>query len=102
MIAENPNVCLQVEAVVDDGRWQSAIVTGTAEELKGAKREEALKVILTDNPGLTPAVSLRWRNNWITENIEVIYRIRPTAITGRFAMHVETRAAVGGGRRADR
>jgi nitroimidazol reductase NimA-like FMN-containing flavoprotein (pyridoxamine 5'-phosphate oxidase superfamily) len=94
MIRANPWVCLQVEDVVNDGDWRSVVIIGEAERLEAADREEAMNIILADNPGLTPAVSLRWRDNWMRENIEVIYRIKPKMVTGRYAIRVETRSAV--------
>jgi len=46
-------------------------------------RQKALDLILRINPKLTPAVSIRWMDGWVRENIEVIYRITPRSITGR-------------------
>lgn len=86
-IASNPNVCLQAEDVVDNRHWQSVIVDGVASEIEdGPERERALRLIIKVNPTLTPAVSIRWMDEWVRENIEVIYRIRPTATSGRRAL----------------
>jgi nitroimidazol reductase NimA-like FMN-containing flavoprotein (pyridoxamine 5'-phosphate oxidase superfamily) len=86
IIAENPNVCLQIESVVDNTNWKSVIVTGRAEHLDvGEDREKALSAIVKVNPSLTPAVSVRWMDNWVKENIEVVYRIVPTEVTGKKA-----------------
>ena len=86
-IASNPNVCLQAEDVVDNRHWQSVIVDGVASEIEdGDEREYALKLIVKVNPTLTPAVSIRWMDEWVRENIEVIYLIRPTATSGRRAL----------------
>jgi nitroimidazol reductase NimA-like FMN-containing flavoprotein (pyridoxamine 5'-phosphate oxidase superfamily) len=94
IISVNPRVCLQVERVQDDGHWQSVLVTGDASRLEDpADKDAALKIILDDNPKLAPAVSLKWSNNWIRENVEVIYRITPSKITGRQADQIETHAA---------
>ena len=84
MIGENPNVCLQIEDVKDNKHWKSVIVTGKAERLFDEEtREAALKAIVHVNPTLTPAVSIHWMDNWVRENIEVIYSITPSEITGR-------------------
>lgn len=84
IIDENPKVCLQVEDVKDNKHWKSVIVTGRAERLVDEKlREAALEAILWVNPTLTPAVSIHWMDNWVRENIEVIYSIAPSEITGR-------------------
>lgn len=84
IINENPRVCLQVEEVVDNKHWHSVIAYGTAEQLTDEPdRDIALKAIVATNPTLTPAVSIRWMDNWVRENIEVIYRVTPTEMTGR-------------------
>jgi uncharacterized protein len=84
IIDRNANVCLQVEDVSDNRHWKSAIVSGRAKRLEGeAKRQRALEAITKLNPTLTPAVSIHWMDNWVRENIEVIYSITPSEITGR-------------------
>jgi len=95
-ISTNPRVCLQVEEVADRKHWHSAIVYGTAEELTDeTERETALKAITERNPTLTPAVSIRWMDSWVRENIEVIYRVTPTEMTGRATVNrAEMRASI--------
>jgi uncharacterized protein len=84
IIKDNPEVCLQVEDVRDNQDWQSVIVTGEAVRITDTEeREHALKFILALNPTLTPAVSIRWMDSWVRENIEVVYRILPRMLTGR-------------------
>ena len=86
IIDKNPRVCLQVEKIVDSGEWMSIIVFGDAERITdAAEREFALTVVRKTNPTLTPAISIRWVDNWIRGNHEVVYRISPTATTGRSA-----------------
>src|SRR5687768_5884955 len=76
IISRNPKVCLQVEEVINNMQWQSVIVDGVAEQLtSGNEQDRSLKLILRDNPTLTPAVSIRWLDSWVRENREVIYRI---------------------------
>lgn len=83
-IAANPRVCLQAEEVNDNHHWQSVIVDGVATRLTDeAEREIAFKKILEINPTLTPAVSIHWMDEWVRENIEVIYRIKPERMSGR-------------------
>jgi len=84
IIGKNPNVCLQIEDVRTNRHWKSVIVTGKAKLLTDEKkRDAALKAIVEVNPGLTPAVSIRWMDSWVRENIPVIYSIRPVTKTGR-------------------
>jgi nitroimidazol reductase NimA-like FMN-containing flavoprotein (pyridoxamine 5'-phosphate oxidase superfamily) len=84
IIKQNSNVCLQVEEVIDNQHWISVIVDGTAEQINsGPERIPALEAIVAANPTLTPAVSIRWMDDWVRENIEVIYRITPATTSGR-------------------
>ena len=94
IIRANPQVCLQVEEVVNNGDWRSVIVTGEAEQIVDRnEREEVLKMILATNPTLTPAISIRWMDNWVRENVEAVYRIKPSMVTGRSSVNVKTNAA---------
>lgn len=84
IIENNPEVCLQVEDVADKNNWQSVIVLGDAVQLTNKEEiKRAMDFILATNPKLTPALSIRWMDQWIRSNIEIIYRITPTMITGR-------------------
>lgn len=94
MISQNPNVCLQVEDIIDGTQWKSVIVTGKAEQVTDFKeRERVVELIKESNPTLTPAISIRWMDNWIRENREVVYRISPDSITGRSSLKVVVKAA---------
>lgn len=84
IIKNNPEVCLQIEQVKSSRDWQSVIAVGEAVRLTDfEERERALESILASNPTLTPAVSIRWMDSWVRENIEVIYRLTPRMLTGR-------------------
>lgn len=94
IIKANPQVCLQIEEAVDNGNWRSVIANGDAEQITDLKeREEVLRLILATNPTLTPAISIRWMDNWVRENREVVYRIKPSLITGRSSVKVKISAA---------
>jgi nitroimidazol reductase NimA-like FMN-containing flavoprotein (pyridoxamine 5'-phosphate oxidase superfamily) len=84
IIAKNAAVCLQIEDVVDNRNWKSVIVDGEAVKLeRGEERDRALNAVVAVNPTLTPAVSIRWLDEWVRENVEVIYRIDVKATSGR-------------------
>lgn len=94
IIDENPKVCLQVEQMTDDENWRSVVVNGEARRITDrAEVAAALKLIMSTNPDLSPALSIRWVDNWIRENREVIYRIVPQSVTGRSSLQVRVRAA---------
>ncbi len=84
IIDTNPQVCLQTEDITDRQHWYSVIIDGVAERITDpVERERFMKLILADNPTLTPALSIHWMDNWVRENIEIIYRITPTMTSGR-------------------
>ena len=83
-IAANPEVCLQVEDVLDSGHWRSVIVNGRAEALTEPEdKERAMQLITQSNPKLTPAISRMWVDAWGRANVVTIYRICPEIISGR-------------------
>jgi uncharacterized protein len=87
IMSKNPRVCVQIEDVKDNRDWTSVVVFGEAQELKDeTEKAEAVQSIVTKNPTLTPAVSIHWMDNWVRENIEVIYRITPLETSGRQAV----------------
>ena len=91
----NPQVCLQVEEIVDRGDWRSVIVHGNATRIiDPVERERIFKLILETNPTLMPAMGIRWTDNWIRENKEVVYRIDPTETSGRYAQKLHVGAAI--------
>lgn len=84
ILSVNPNICLQIEEVRSNTEWTSVILFGEAQELhEEDDRTKAIDAVVKINPTLTPAVSIRWIDNWVRENIEVIYRIVPLEMTGR-------------------
>ncbi len=94
MIRENPKVCLQLEEVKDNENWRSVVVLGNAEQITDkAIRENAVALIAKVNPTLTPAVSIRWMDSWVRENIEVILKITPTQMTGRASVERDSGTA---------
>ena len=94
IIRDNPRICLQVENVVDNTNWQSVIVMGEAEQITSlSEREEIVELIRSVNPTLTPAISIRWMDAWVRENVEVIFRITPASVTGRSGSTIKARGA---------
>ena len=84
ILSKNPRICLQIEDVKNNQDWTSVIVYGEAQELTNeAERAKAVGEVVRLNPTLTPAVSIHWMDNWVRENIEVVYRIVPLETSGR-------------------
>jgi uncharacterized protein len=87
IIENNPEICLQLEQLTDEKHWQSVIVIGNAVKVIDAEEtKRVMQLILATNPNLTPALSIRWMDQWIRENIEIVYQITPNSITGRMTV----------------
>jgi nitroimidazol reductase NimA-like FMN-containing flavoprotein (pyridoxamine 5'-phosphate oxidase superfamily) len=83
-IEANPQVCLQVEEVIDSTHWRSVMVSGTAEQItKSEDMQRAMKLIIERNPSLTPAISATQLDTWGRAVDIAIYRITPEIIDGR-------------------
>jgi uncharacterized protein len=94
MIARNPKICLQVEEIDDHGAWRSLVLTGQAEQItEPVERERAIGIIRSENPTLLPALAIKWANDWMRKNIEVVYRIKITTSTGRLSSDIKIATA---------
>ena len=73
ILRSNARVCLQIENIKSRTEWRSVIVDAVAQQVKDIEeRERAVDAILKINPTLTPAISIRWMDEWVRENIEII------------------------------
>ena len=80
----NPQVCLQVEGIVDSSDWRSVMVIGRAEKLTNHDEvERAMQQIVERNPSLTPAISNTQLDTWGRAVDIALYRIHPEIIDGR-------------------
>jgi len=94
VIKSNPKICLQIEEILDDGAWRSAMVTGEAFEIDNpAEREKAVELLRSSNPTLLPALAIKWANDWMRKNVEVVYRIKIITASGRFTSDIRVAAA---------
>jgi nitroimidazol reductase NimA-like FMN-containing flavoprotein (pyridoxamine 5'-phosphate oxidase superfamily) len=94
ILISNPQVCLQVEEVVDNGNWQSVVVNGVAEPVTYAAEIEAITHMVSSRiPTPTPAMGITWINNWVAAKKERVFRIKPETRSGRTADKVDIAAA---------
>ncbi len=91
MMRENPEVCLQVESIQSHAHWQSVIVWGTFEELKGREADHAIQILSSrlhpyiSTETLRPAHSMQQLEGHYDPGMKTIaYRIRLKKKTGRF------------------
>ena len=94
IIRDNPRICLQVEELLETGAWRSVVVTGEAREIVDrSERETAVELIRRSNPSLLPALAIKWSNDWMKKNVEVVYRIKIDSATGRLTSEVKIAVA---------
>lgn len=83
-IAANPEVCFQVEEVIDASNWRSVMIVGRATKLtKSDELERAMQLIAERNPTLAPALNRTDIGPWHRLSRIVVYRLRPATICGR-------------------
>jgi nitroimidazol reductase NimA-like FMN-containing flavoprotein (pyridoxamine 5'-phosphate oxidase superfamily) len=78
MMRANPSVCFEVDVYEAPGRWRSAIVQGTYEELAGQDAEAALASLAARFAGAGPA-----RRPGASGRETVVFRIVVGEATGR-------------------
>lgn len=79
-LRSNPRACLQVDEIIDELHWRSAIAYGTYEEITDATdRHRAVCALHKRFPGLTPVESVPVHDG---QSSVVIFRIRIHEITG--------------------
>ena len=94
IIDTNPNVCLQVEEIDENGAWRSVVVSGEAYRIVDrAERENAVTLLQKSNPQLLPALAIKWSKDWMRKNVEVVYKIKILAESGRFTSEIRIASA---------
>jgi nitroimidazol reductase NimA-like FMN-containing flavoprotein (pyridoxamine 5'-phosphate oxidase superfamily) len=80
MMRANPSVCVEVDEYAAPGRWRSAILQGTYEEVEGDEKAATLEVLKQRfaQPGGSGA-----RRPESHERESVCFRIRVREATGR-------------------
>ena len=78
MMRANPSVCFEVDVYEGPGRWRSAILQGTYEELEGDEARAALALLAERFAGGGPA-----RRPGTSGRETVIFRIVVLEATGR-------------------
>jgi nitroimidazol reductase NimA-like FMN-containing flavoprotein (pyridoxamine 5'-phosphate oxidase superfamily) len=80
-LRENPRACVQVDEIVSDLQWRSAIAFGKYEEItRPGERAEVLSKLLKKFPMLTPVESAIAADGATAEVI--VFKIRIERLTG--------------------
>ena len=76
----NPRACLQVDAIIDEYRWRSAIAFGQYEDVTDpVERDKAARLLLARFPQLTPVESVPVHDG---QSSVIVFRIHVDEITG--------------------
>ena len=96
-IDASPEICLQVEEIIDDPlHWRSVIVTGQAKRLtEKVDIERVRKLIKEINPTLSPALNRTWIDSWGRAEVVAIYRVYPSEMSGRTTDGVSSKQLIG-------
>jgi len=77
----NPRACLQVDEIIDQYRWRSAIAFGTYEDVTDSdERARAARLLLARFPQLTPVESVPVHDG---QSSVIIFRIHVDEVTGK-------------------
>ena len=91
MLRKNPNVCFEVDMMMDMRNWQSVIVYGKFEELKNEQAKKARDILFGHVFSLLTSSTIHAHEHEVTEELDdsnrmkyVMYRIKIRKVTGRF------------------
>lgn len=80
LLRENPTVCFEVEDIQSPAHWRTVMLHGVAEELDDERDRDAAFAVITAQGDLT--FSLAPFTGAFAAPL--VFRIRPTEVTGRF------------------
>jgi uncharacterized protein len=91
MLRKNPNICFEVDRMVDMRNWQSVIVYGKFEELKEEEEKEAREILFNRVFPLMTSSTVHVYGHGDNKEIDngtrvkrIMYRLKIKKITGRF------------------
>jgi len=91
MMRKNPNVCFQVDMIINMANWQSAIINGSFQELKGKEADKARAYLHNTVLPLMTSSTIHTHEHMVSGKVDdssrnkpIMYRIRIKQKTGRF------------------
>ena len=91
MMRENPIVCFEVDHVENMANWQSVIIQGQFEALKGKAAEDAVQLLvnrlhpLVNSETMVPRHALEPRKTPVPHDVQVVvFRIAIKDVSGKF------------------
>jgi nitroimidazol reductase NimA-like FMN-containing flavoprotein (pyridoxamine 5'-phosphate oxidase superfamily) len=91
ILRKNPNVCFEVDKMMDMRNWQSVVITGKFEELKSASGKKARDLLFGHVFPLMTSSTIHPHEHEVTAKLEdsnrvklIMYRVRIKSMSGRF------------------
>lgn len=91
MLRKNPNVCFEVDLMMDMRNWQSVIVYGKFKEMKNEQAKKAREILFGHVFPLMTSSTIHTHEHEVREKLDdsnrmkyVMYRIKIKKVTGRF------------------
>jgi nitroimidazol reductase NimA-like FMN-containing flavoprotein (pyridoxamine 5'-phosphate oxidase superfamily) len=91
VLRKNPNVCFEVDKMIDLWNWQSVVIYGKFEELDNNEANHAREILLKRVFPLLTSSSIHAHQHEVNGTVDdsfrlkpILYRIRLTKVTGRF------------------
>jgi uncharacterized protein len=91
MLRKNPNICFEVDRMVDMRNWQSVLIYGKFEELKEEEEKEAREILFNRVFPLITSSTVHVYGHGDNKEIDngtrvkrIMYRLKIKKITGRF------------------
>lgn len=94
IMRRNPNVCFQVDMILDLNTWQSVIVHGLYQEMEGLEADEAREALVDNIVPLMTTNRVHSHEHEVTGNQvleddnrikNILFKIRVNEMTGRFS-----------------
>lgn len=91
LLRKNPNVCFQVDSILNMANWQSVLVFGTFQELKGKEAAKARAYLYDHVLPLMTSSTIHAHEHVVLSEVDdsnrikpVMYKIKIKKKTGRF------------------
>jgi len=91
IMRKNPNICFQVDMIMNMANWQSVVVYGSFQELKGKEADKARDYLYTRVMPLMTSSTIHSHEHHVSSNVDdstrvkpVMYKIKIKKKTGRF------------------
>lgn len=91
LLRKNPNVCFEVDKMLDMRNWQSVVVQGTFEELKDKDLQKGKEILFDRFFSLLTSTTVHAHEHAVTSVLDdsnrikfIMYRIKINKISGRY------------------